>query len=62
MSSCWWCAASRVRVPTVWILSSMATELGWGFSAVSSLASLTFLKLTWCCNVTDEGLRAVVIK
>jgi hypothetical protein len=31
-----------------------------GLRAVSSLPSLTFLDLTWCCNVTDAGVRAVV--
>jgi hypothetical protein len=28
--------------------------------AVSSLASLTFLDLSWCVNITDMGVRAVV--
>ncbi len=31
-----------------------------GLRAVSSLASLTFLDLSWCRNVTNEGVRAVV--
>jgi bacterioferritin-associated ferredoxin len=31
-----------------------------GMRAVSSLAALTFLDITWCRNVTDKGVRAVV--
>ena len=30
-----------------------------GMRAVSSLAALTTLCLSWCDKVTDEGLRAV---
>jgi hypothetical protein len=53
------------RFPTV---ASLEMKYGDGFAAltdqgmraVSRMPALTFLDLTWCCNVTDEGVRAVV--
>jgi bacterioferritin-associated ferredoxin len=40
--------------------SNRAVLTDQGMRAVSSLASLTFLNLTWCDKITDEGVRAVV--
>jgi bacterioferritin-associated ferredoxin len=53
------------RFPTVVSLEvkgeyGVAVLTDQGLRAVSSLASLTFLDLSWCLNVTDEGVRAVV--
>jgi F-box/leucine-rich repeat protein 14 len=52
------------RFPTVVSLESKGNEsrvlTDQGMRAVSRLASLTFLNLSWCRNVTDAGVRAVV--
>jgi hypothetical protein len=54
-----------LRFPTVVSLQvkgyggEIAVLTDQGMQAVSSLASLTFLDLTWCDRITDEGVRAV---